>query len=359
MKTFKIPERLSKPTFNNLPINHVLYDKNNPREYSYWIDEVCRQGKISKQQFNDQFGHYVALADSDHAGEGYERVYEAVSSVGFIIQPIICIKIKKDKFLCIEGNTRLAIYNSLHLEELEKNVSVRSSRWQSIPALTFEQLSQDVINTIRMISHFRTSRSWTPGNVAKFIHEQLRDDNQEDIAKMTGIKTAELWDYKNAWELFEKHALSESKMKEERPVFKNFSIWIEAASKGEVQETIKNKGGFGQLYRWIKGNNFQRAEHIRSLPIIAKSKEAWSIFLKKDSRQALLYLGLKDEESISIFDAIKRFEDRLLKWKGGSVKREGNYGEIVYSRLKSLTKTIKSVFERKQKGPGKIARNRK
>ena len=357
-KNKKQQSSIEKPTYQNIPIDRVLYDKNNPREYLYWIDELCRVGKIDKKEFNKQMRHFIALGSSSHSGEGYERVQKAVESVGFIIHPIICVKIKENKFVCIEGNTRLSIYSNLKLAEENQLNFKQTKQWDAIPALVFNQLTTQVINTIRMISHFRTGRDWTPGGTAKFIHEQLNQSTQEEIANITGLRVGELWDYKNAWENFEKYAIKDAKENKDRPVFKSFSIWIESASKGDIQETIVKKGGFKNLYKWIKENRFQRAEHIRSLPIIANSKEAWNIFTTRDSKEALSFLGLRDEAAEDLYDLIIRFEDRLLKWKDGNIERTGKYGDLIHSRLEALSQIIQRLFNKKKGGKGKVARRR-
>ena len=339
-----------RPSHEYLPIKDINYDHDNPREYLYWLEVQCSRGKISKKEFNDQKFHWFALSNEDTAGEGYTRVQDAIINVGFIIHPIIVVRLKKDKYICVEGNTRLSIYKNLY-DQAKAGGSETLNKWETIPAIVFTKLSEEVVQNIRRVSHFRTARSWTPPSRAKYISDCLDKDNESDLSKQTGFGVSELWDYKKAWELYEKYVIEEAKKNSDKPIFDNFSIWEETAKKGDIQETVIRNGGYLALAKWIREKRFKRAEHIRQLPLIEKNKSAWSLFLKQDTKAALDLLGLKNDESLSFLEQIDLFENRLIKWKGGYDFRSGHFGEHINGRLRSLVATISALFSGR---PGKL-----
>ena len=346
-----------KPSYEVLKIENISYDSDNPREYLYWLEIQCSRGKISKKEFEDQRFHWFALSNDDTAGEGYQRVQDAIETVGFIIHPIIVVKIKKSKYICVEGNTRLSIYKNLRSQAQAASGEVLT-KWDTIPAIVFTKLSEEVVHIIRRVSHFRTARSWTPASRAKYISDCLNKDNELILSKQTGFNISELWDYKKAWELFERHVIQEAKKNNHKPTFDYFSIWEEVAKKGEIQEVVLRNGGFLSLAKWIRDKRFKRAEHVRQLSLIEKNKQAWSLFLKQDSKAALDFLGLKNEDSLSFLEQIDLFENRLIKWKGGYDFRSGHYGEHINDRLKGLVATIGALFSHSTGKLKKQARRR-
>lgn len=356
----KIPKlkKADQPSYEVLKVADISYDSQNPREYLYWLEIQCSRGKISKREFEDQRFHWFALSNDDTAGEGYQRVQDAIVTVGFIIHPIIVIKIKNSKYICIEGNTRLSIYKNLQ-NQAQADTGEAVTKWDTIPAIVFTKLSEEVVHIIRRVSHFRTARSWTPASRAKYISDCLTKDNELILSKQTGFSISELWDYKKAWAMYDKYIIQEAKRNNDKPTFDNFSIWEEVAKKGEIQEVVMRKGGFLELAKWIKERRFKRAEHVRQLSLIEKNKQAWSIFLKQDSKSALDFLGLKSDESLSFLEQIDLFEKRLIKWKGGYDFRSGHFGEHINDRLKGLVATIGALFGTKKSRLKKQARNRK
>jgi hypothetical protein len=347
-----------RPSHQYLHIEDILYDRDNPREYLYWLEVQCSRGKISKKEFDDQRFHWFALSNEDTAGEGYQRVQDAIVNVGFIIHPIIVVRIKKNKYICVEGNTRLSIYKNLS-DQAKAESDENSTKWDTIPAIVFTKLSDEVVHLIRRVSHFRTGRSWTPASRAKYISDHLNKDNESDLSKQTGFGISELWDYKKAWELYEKYIIQEAKKNSDKPIFDNFSIWEEVAKKGDIQQTVVRNGGYLALAKWIREKRFKRAEHVRQLPLIEKNKIAWSLFLKQDTKAALDFLGLKNDESLNFLEQIDLFENRLIKWKGGYDFRSGHFGEHINGRLRSLVATISALFSTKAGKLRKQARKRK
>src|SRR6266446_9666971 len=87
-----------------VPVAEIQLDRDNPRirKFLEMYDENPTQ---------DQF--YLALgAAGDDAGENsatFEKLKNSIQTNGGIIQPVILNR-KGGKYICVEGNTRVALY---------------------------------------------------------------------------------------------------------------------------------------------------------------------------------------------------------------------------------------------------------
>ena len=126
---------MTSQTFEQLPIDKVKLDITNPRIKrfleSYEGDEPTP----------DQI--YLALGagsdEGDSAGPSFEKLKNSILTNGGIIHPIIVNKKGKNDLVCIEGNTRLALYRSFSIEGAPGN-------WKKIPALVYSDMSEQQID---------------------------------------------------------------------------------------------------------------------------------------------------------------------------------------------------------------------
>ena len=78
----------------------------------------------------------------------YERLKHSIKASGGIIQPIIVKRIEDGRYLCVEGNTRVAIYRQLRRED--KAAGLSGERWEYIPATVREQMDEQEAHKIRL-----------------------------------------------------------------------------------------------------------------------------------------------------------------------------------------------------------------
>jgi hypothetical protein len=98
-------------TFENVPVADLELDRGNPR--------IRRFLEMYPDPTPEQI--YLALgAGGEPAGEGassFDRLKNSILSSKGIVQPII-VNRTGGKIICIEGNTRVAIYRSFIEEDL-------------------------------------------------------------------------------------------------------------------------------------------------------------------------------------------------------------------------------------------------
>jgi hypothetical protein len=67
------------------------------------------------------------------------------------------------RLVCIEGNTRVAIYRGFVEEKV-------AGDWTKIPAMVYTDLSEDRVDAIRLQVHLVGPRAWDPYSKGKYLH---------------------------------------------------------------------------------------------------------------------------------------------------------------------------------------------
>ena len=143
-------------TFENVPVVDIELDRNNPR--------IRRFLDMYPNPTPEQI--YLALgAGGEAPGEGgtsFDKLKNSILSSKGIVQPIIVNRLN-GKLVCIEGNTRVAIYRSFVDEKV-------AGDWTVIPAMVYENLSEDRVDAIRLQVHLVGPRAWDPYSKGKYLH---------------------------------------------------------------------------------------------------------------------------------------------------------------------------------------------
>ena len=128
------------------------------------------------------------LLGNPDGGVGYSvnSLKESIKTAGTIVTPII--KKVNDRFVCIEGNTRLYIYKNLLVEdEADKS---KMEKYQ----LHHENLDPEQEHKLKLTAHIVGTREWKPYNKAKYISELLTGGSLtwDEIANIVGGRKTEL-----------------------------------------------------------------------------------------------------------------------------------------------------------------------
>lgn len=263
-----------------IPIDEIDLDLRNPR--------IARFLEIygatpSAQQVAFALREGVADDDSNDTGTTFRSLKESIRTNGGLINPII-VNHTKDKYVVIEGNTRLAIYKEFQ----EKGVD---GDWNEIPCLVHEDMSEKEIDGIRLQAHLVGVRAWDPYSKAKYL-SKLRNEKHltwNEIVDFCGGKKEEASRYIAAYEDMEEYY---------RPLVDDtdfdttrFSGFVEYQKKNIKDTLIKHGFDSSDFAKWIKGNSkLFPLNTVRKLPMILDNPEAREIFLKKDAKAALKVL---------------------------------------------------------------------
>ena len=175
--------------FQNLRVADIELDCSNPRIRKFV--EMYTQTP-SREQLLLALG--AAGDDQQDSSTTFEKLRNSILTNGGIIQPIIVNQRADETFLCIEGNTRVAIYKTFLDEKT-------GGQWTTIPALVYQEMTEQQIDAIRLQVHLVGTRPWDPYSKAKYLH-YLR--NQEmlpfsEIVDFCGGRTKDVMESINAY----------------------------------------------------------------------------------------------------------------------------------------------------------------
>ena len=268
----------------NLPIDKVQLDSTNPRIQHFL--------EIYEELSDNEIGFALGVGDSEHSDKGgttYSSLKAAIKCNGTLIQPIIVNHAGNGSYVVIEGNTRLFIYRTLHKEAAPGD-------WSTIPCVVHEKLEQEEIDAIRLQAHLVGPRPWNPYAKGKYLHHLANIEHMpiHQLEDYCGGRKREVENYIRAYSDMEEYY---------RPITENenfadfdeskFSAFVELQAtkvKTALRANGKDETDFSKWVANEPTNLFEPLATIRQLPKIMANTEAFKIFEKQGSKEALLYL---------------------------------------------------------------------
>ena len=278
--------QIVKCTYRQVPTDRIAFDEENPRikvaleKYGNKLDDQrIRFALQTATEGSSSTSSYRSLKDSIRAARGI--------SVPIVVWP------SDDRFVCVDGNTRLAIYQALK----EENAP---GEWATINCLVLDCPTQRDIETIRVTAHLVGAREWPAYEKARYLHH-LRNvefmDYDELIARCGGNKTTitQQIDAFHDMNEFYRDVNTDDAFKVDR-----FSGFVELQKTG-IKDSIFN-GGFDlhDFGRWIRDGQIYRLADVRKLPRVLSDEEAKDVFVKGGVRSI--------EGAIDIAEANRREE---------------------------------------------------
>lgn len=271
-------------TLQMLPVEDVQLDVNNPRIRRFL--ESYEEEDLTPEQI------FLALGaggdDTDSGGTSFEKLKNSILTNGGIIQPIIVNKRKDRSLICIEGNTRLALYKNFAQEGVK-------GAWDRIPALVYSEMGETQVDAIRLQIHLVGTRQWDPYSKAKYLHH-LRTQEL--------MPFAEIVDYcggrkREVTELIQAYADMEEYYKQVLPddgIFDvtRFSGFVELQKPG-IKEAILDAGfTLTDFARWIHEEKLYPLNTVRALPRILRKPQAKEVFIHEGAKAAIQALDKPD-----------------------------------------------------------------
>jgi ParB-like nuclease family protein len=291
--------------YKDIPIDDVDLDVENPRVRRF----LEYTPNPSAEQIHLALG--FGSSESDSGGSTtFRTLRESIRESGRIFSPIIVRPGVHNKYLVIEGNTRLAIYKEFRDEE------GAGKGWDTIPAIIRDDLKDIDVHTIRLQAHLVGPRPWDPYSKAKYL-TLLRDQEHltmPAIESMCGGRRRELAELIDAYHDMEKYyrpALSDESAFD----ITRFSAFVELQKPG-VKEAILAAGFTPEDFaRWVIDFRINPLSTVRALPKILANKEAKQKFLKSGAKEALKHLdppsGSGAVDNISLETLARAVTERL------------------------------------------------
>ncbi len=275
-----------------LDIDQIEFDIDNPRI------------KMALEKYGDKLNaeriHFAlsSATEGSSSTSSFAGLRDSIRANRGIVAPIIVIK-KNGEFVCIDGNTRLAIYIQFRKDGVAGN-------WSKIKATVLEEAKQREVETVRITQHLVGSREWPAYEKARYLHH-LRNQKFMDygeIIELLGGRKQEIDRQIDAYHDMNdryRNLVDDTAFKIDR-----FSGFLELQHP-RVKQAIFDAGldldNFGE---WIKEGKIFRLADVRRLPDVLNDDNAKKIFL---------------EEGInSIGNAIKYLDSRKLTSKNIKLK---------------------------------------
>ena len=273
-----------------IPVDKIVLDNSNPR-----IKHYLEMYTV----LNDE--HMLLALGAGAEDEGgstalgsYERLKHSIRASGGIIQSIIVKRVEDGRYLCIEGNTRVAIYRQLRNEDRASGQS--GERWDYIPALISDQMDEEEAHKIRLQVHLVGNRPWDAYSKAKYLHELVEDYKMPmgELVSYCGGSRSDVQQSINAYLDMETHY---------RPVTDDvdgdfdpsrFSAFVELQKPGIKQAIFRSGFSEGDFSRWVDERKLFPLNTVRRLPQILDNPEARRVFLREGARAALTILDAPD-----------------------------------------------------------------
>ena len=272
--------------YDSIPIDQIDFDRDNPRikvaleKYGEKLDnQRVRFALQTATEGSESVSSYRSLKDSIRAAKGI--------SVPVIVCP------ENDRFVCIDGNTRLTVYHELQEENAPGD-------WETINCLVLQDPEQKDIETIRVTAHLVGAREWPAYEKARYLH-YLRNvefmDYDELIARCGGNRTTitQQIDAYHDMNTYYRDVNNDDAFRVDR-----FSGFVELQRAG-IKEAIFNADlDLNDFGRWIRDGQIYRLRDVRKLPQVLADEEAKEAFVNGGVRSiedAIVIVETKRKEN--------------------------------------------------------------
>lgn len=315
-----------------IPLDLIDLDPNNPR-LGYWKDIQNIAGKVSQKE--------VAYALQCEEEEGIRQLKLNIEVSEGIMHPIWVVK-TRDRYLAIDGNTRLSIYRDLSRKYPAKEC-FKKIKSKILP----EKTEEKVIEFIRLNEHLRGVNDWEVYVRAKMLYILFdkRGYDYEELQNKTKLSQGQIAKlieaYKNMSEQFM------PRYGDQPDAHRKFSYFVE-------YEKPKIKNGMSELglsikdfCKWVGDGEIRKAQDVRDLIKILCNKQARGELVKKGYAYAFEQLtsscpSLRSElfESVeNVIEGLKnmqRFEEQEITEEESPTRRE-----LLKNLYKELHKFVK------------------
>ncbi len=262
----------------NIEIEKIDLDVSNPRiaQYVEFYDTVTDDAiKLALQ--------HTSASDGSASGNSstYVSLRESIRTQKGIIHPIILVKNVSGRYLVIEGNTRLSIYQDFKKQNVDGN-------WSRIPSIVYDSLDEKNIEAIRLQSHLVGPRDWDAYSKAKYLN-YLRNCEHltlNEIIDFCGGKKQDVLKYIDAYNDMETHY---------RPILgsddqfdiSRFSAFVELQQRPVKDAVIAAGFTLTDFASWVHKGLLSPLNTVRCLKSILGHAKAKEVFLQRGAKEAL------------------------------------------------------------------------
>ena len=268
-------------TYTMLDVTEIHYDAENPRI------------RMALEKFGDSINaeriRFALKSGPSAVGtSSYSSLRDSIRAAGGITIPITVVS-RAGSLVCIDGNTRLAIYKDFLAAGAPGN-------WQRIRAILREDADQPDIERIRVTAHLVGAREWPPYEKARYLHD-LRNRKYMDYTEIIELCGGNKTDIERQIDAFDDMNTYYRPIVQDDTDFMidRFSGFKELQAPG-IKDAIYSAGyelqDFGE---WIRDGKIYRLQDVRKLPKVLADPEATSVFVDGGPRSIESAVRLLDQ----------------------------------------------------------------
>lgn len=260
-----------------VPVNDIQLDYTNPRIARFL--EMYPREEITPDRIFLALG--ASSGDEEEGGPTFTKLKQSILTSRTIIQPIILNRQEDGTLVCVDGNTRVALYRDF----LTRNVP---GQWKQIPSIIYTALTETDIDAIRLQAHLVGPRPWDPYSKAKYLNylrerEHIPYSELVDFCGGSQKMVRELIEAYNDMERFYRPLLPDDSAFDVR----RFSGFVELQKPG-IKESILAAGHtLSDFAQWIMTKKINALREVRLLPKIMRHQKAHEVFLRRGADEAV------------------------------------------------------------------------
>jgi hypothetical protein len=314
----------------SISIDNLIYDEFNPRISLYRDSHLGALGRDSLPQ------EYIQYSLQTPAS--YTSLKNSIIENNGAMFPLWVCGIGKNKYLVIEGNTRLAIYNELHQEHPKDPAFKKINCF----VLSYEIDANDK-DFIRLTAHLNGQTPWDRYEQAKYLYilwEKKRHPIKY-LAKITKLNTNEICEDIEAYKIME-NEFSKIIPPTDRSFVHRFSYFKEFV-KNKKLKVLMGKQNLSEkdFCKWVAEGKLGEARDVRGLNNILNFKETRDLFLEKDFSAAIEKLkDVVPEKMDVVYKLISELTSRLKKMPWNKIKEIDPHKKRIIEELKKELNAI-------------------
>lgn len=273
--------------YRELDVESISFDHENPRIKM----ALEKYGELNAERIS----FALKSATENGSTSSYTSLRDSILASRGIMTPITVIT-RNNRYICVDGNTRLAIYR-----ELAKTDRKNAANWSVIKAAVLEDCQQSDIEKIRVSAHLVGSREWPAYEKARYLH-YLRSEKFMDYNEMIALCGGRKIDMERQIDAF--HDMNEyyrDKVDDTEFHIDRFSGFVELQKPG-IKEAIFDAGfELDDLGDWIRDGRIYRLADVRNLPKVLSNEEATEIFISggPDSiKKAMKHIDAEEQTKV-------------------------------------------------------------
>ena len=274
-----------------IPVDGIVLDHENPRIKHFTA--MYNAPELNEAQMLLALESSATDEETRTSPRGsYVRLKQSIRASQGVIQPIIVKPLEQDRYLCVEGNTRVAIYRELLREDQDAGLS--GEQWTTIPAIVDAEMDAMEAHKVRLQVHLVGNRPWNPYSKAQYLYE-LREHHKMSMAELVAFCGGDERDVKESIAAYldmEAHY---------RPLAgpEDFDVTRYSAFKElqttRVRRSLHEHGhDEGTFAQWVHDRKIDPLSTVRQLPKILGHTEAKRVFLRNGAREAIKQLHVRD-----------------------------------------------------------------